>query len=145
MVDIGGTKKRIQRLMNVAEESYKKVSELLERMEKLQNDLETTSDQVDHIEYEVAEQRVLLEAIAEAQGLDVNELLGTSEPDEILQLDDEEGVVITTDAAADSGERGRQTDRGDGDDQSTVTEDEEAADQETAAEEEEGADEDDTN
>lgn len=128
MVDIGGTKKRIQRLMKVVEESYKKVNELLERMEKLQNDLETTSDQVDHIEYEVAEQRVLLEAIAEAQGLDVNELLGTSDSDEILQLDDEEGVVITRTDAADQGEGGEETDSGDSGDDSAEAVDEEGSD-----------------
>ena len=75
MVDIAGTKRKLQRLMKVAEESYKKMSELLEKMEKLQADLETTSEQVDHIEYDLAEQRVVLEAIAEENGLDVETLL----------------------------------------------------------------------
>ena len=78
-MDIAGTKRKIQRLMKVAEESYKKISELLERMERLQTDLETTSQQVDGIEYELAEQRVLLEALAEDEGIDVETLLAEAD------------------------------------------------------------------
>lgn len=74
-MDIAGTKKKIQRLSKVVEESYKKINELMERIQKLQQDLEVTSEQVDEIEYDLAEQRVLLEGLAEAQGLDVAELL----------------------------------------------------------------------
>jgi DNA anti-recombination protein RmuC len=78
-MDIAGTKKKVQRLIKVAEESYKKISELLERMERLQNDLETTSRQVDHMEYELAEQRVLLEALAEQRGVDVETVLAEAD------------------------------------------------------------------
>jgi len=74
-MDITGTKKKIQRATKVAEETYKKMNELMERMQKLQEDTETTSRQVDHMEYELAEQRVLLEALAESQGIDVDALL----------------------------------------------------------------------
>lgn len=74
-MDIAGTKKKIQRATKVAEESYKKMNEMMEKIQRLQEDLETTSHQVDHIEYELAEQRVLLEAIAREQGLDVEQLI----------------------------------------------------------------------
>jgi DNA anti-recombination protein RmuC len=74
-MDIAGTKQRVQRMIKVAEASYQKITELLERMEKLQNDLETTSHQVDHIEHDLAQQQVLLEALAEQQGLDPEQLL----------------------------------------------------------------------
>jgi hypothetical protein len=88
-MDIGGTKKRIQRLMKVAEQSYKKMNELLERIQLLQDDLETTSVQVDHIEYELAEQRALLESLAEQQGLDIEEVLANAELPEPPQEADE--------------------------------------------------------
>lgn len=74
-MDIAGTKKKIQRATKVAEESYKKMNEMMEKIQRLQEDLETTNQQVDHIEYELAEQRVLLEALAQQQGLDVAQLL----------------------------------------------------------------------
>lgn len=74
-MDIAGTKKKIQRATKVAEESYKKMNEMMEKIQLLQEDLETTSQQVDYIEYELAEQRVLLEALAQQQGVDVAQLL----------------------------------------------------------------------
>ncbi len=78
-MDIAGTKKKIQRATRVAEETYKKMNELLERIQKLQEDLETTSQQVDTIESELAEQRVLLEALAEGQGVDVETLVSEAD------------------------------------------------------------------
>jgi chromosome segregation ATPase len=78
-MDIAGTKKKIQRATKVAEESYKKMNEMLERMQGMEEDLQTTSDQVDYMEAELAEQRVLLEAIAEEQGLAVDEVLGDAD------------------------------------------------------------------
>lgn len=74
-MDIAGTKKKIQRLSKVAEESYKKMNELIERMQALQADVEETSAQVDEMEYSLAEQRAILEALAAEQGLDVEALL----------------------------------------------------------------------
>ena len=78
-MDIAGTKKKIQRATKIAEESYKKMNEMLERMQEMEQDLATTSSQVDHMEYELAEQRALLKAIAEQQGLDVTEVLDSAE------------------------------------------------------------------
>lgn len=78
-MDIAGTKRKIQRATKVAEESYKKMNEMLERMQGMEEDLQTTSDQVDYMEAELAEQRVLLEAIAEEQGLAVEEVLGDAD------------------------------------------------------------------
>lgn len=74
-MDIAGTKKKLQRMSKVAEESYKKMNEMMERMQKLQEDLETTSKQVDSIEYDLAEQRAIIEALAEEEDLDVEEIL----------------------------------------------------------------------
>ena len=78
-MDIAGTKRKLQRLAKVAEESYKKISKLMEQVERLQEDLETTSRQVDHIEYELAEQRVLLEALAEREGIDTEARLAEAD------------------------------------------------------------------
>lgn len=55
------------------------MNELLERVQGMQQDLETTSKQVDEIEYELAEQRVLLTAIAEQHDIDVDEALESAD------------------------------------------------------------------
>ena len=78
-MDITGTKNKIQRLSKIVEQSYKKINEMLERMQTLQEDLETTSEQVDEMETELARQRALLDAIAEQQGLDPEEVIAAAE------------------------------------------------------------------
>lgn len=75
MVDIAGTKQKVQRMVKVAEETYKKINEVIEKVETLQKDLATTSEQVDHMETELAEQRALLEALVHEQGVDVEAVL----------------------------------------------------------------------
>lgn len=91
-MDIAGTKEKLQRMVKIAEESYKKMNEMLEKIQKLQEDMETTSEQVNRIEYDVAEQRAILHALAEEQGLDIEEILEEADlPDpEGPETDDEE-------------------------------------------------------
>jgi DNA-binding transcriptional regulator GbsR (MarR family) len=94
-MDIAGTKKRIQRVVKVAEETYKKINEVIEQLEQLQEDLAKTSEQVDHIEMEQAEQRAVLKALAEQQSLDVEEIIdGVEYPERLLDEDED-----TTNAA----------------------------------------------
>jgi DNA anti-recombination protein RmuC len=101
-MDITGTKKKIQRASKIAEKSYKKMNELLERVQGMENDLETTSHQVDRMEYEMAEQRALIEAIATQQGLDVDDVLEEAdlpeppEADAETTADDEQPVQEAT-------------------------------------------------
>ncbi len=88
-MDIAGTKQKIQRVVKVGEETYKKINQVIEQVEQLREDLEKTSEQVDHIEREQAEQRALLESLAEEQGLDVDATLDDVEYPERLQEDNE--------------------------------------------------------
>lgn len=90
-MDIAGTKKKLQRMVKVAEESYKKINEVIEEIDQLQTDLATTSEQVDTIERDLIEQRALIEALAAEQGLDVEELLDSVEyPQHLLEDEAEE-------------------------------------------------------
>lgn len=88
-MDIGGTAKKIQTATKIAEESYKKMQAMTERMKDLQDDMETTSRQVDEMEYELAEQRALLEAVATEQGLDPGTILADADLPEPPQTDGE--------------------------------------------------------
>lgn len=95
-MDIAGTKKKIQRVVKVGEETYKKINEVIEKIEQLQQDLAKTSEQVDYIEREQAEQRALLEALAEEQNLDVAEIIDSVEYPERLT---EEAEDVESDAS----------------------------------------------
>lgn len=67
---LGSTAKKIQKVADVADKLYTKVNELKEQLDELRGTVEETNEQVDDLERELAEQRALLEALAEDQGLD---------------------------------------------------------------------------
>jgi predicted nuclease with TOPRIM domain len=72
---LGGTAKKLQKVMDAAEQLYSKMNEVIERLKSLESEVEHTSTQVDHLERDVAEQRALLDALAEQEGLDVTQIL----------------------------------------------------------------------
>ena len=76
---LGGTAKKLQKVTNAAEELYTKMNEVIGQLKDLQREVERTSEQVDHIEYDVAEQRAILEAIADAQDVDVEAVLDAAD------------------------------------------------------------------
>jgi len=67
---LGSTAKKIQKVADVADEVYTKVNELKAQLQELRETVEETNDEVDDLERELTEQRALLEAIAEQQGID---------------------------------------------------------------------------
>ncbi|MFC6976007.1 DUF5798 family protein [Halomicroarcula sp. GCM10025709] len=68
---LGSTAKKIQKVADIAEELYSKVNELKSQLQELRGTVEETNDRVDELDRELAEQRALLEAVAEEQGIDV--------------------------------------------------------------------------
>jgi methyl-accepting chemotaxis protein len=74
-----GTAKKLQKVANAAEELYGKMNEVIGRLTDLEAEVERTSAQVDQIEYELGEQRAILEAIADAQGLSVDEVIESAD------------------------------------------------------------------
>jgi len=68
---IGGAGKKISRMVDLAEELYERVNDLRSRMESMTETVEGTADRVERLEAELAEQRALVAAIAEEQGIDV--------------------------------------------------------------------------
>lgn len=92
-MDIAGTKQKLQRMMKIAEESYKKMNQMMEKIQRLQEDMTETSAQVDRMEYDMAEQRALLYALAEKEGLDIEAILEAADlpdPEEDGSEDDAE-------------------------------------------------------
>jgi len=68
---IGGAGKKISRMVDLAEELYERVNDLRARVESMTETVEGTADRVERLEAELAEQRALVAAIAEEQGVDV--------------------------------------------------------------------------
>jgi len=95
---LGGTAKKLKKVSNMAEDLYAKMNEVISSVQSLEEDLERTTEQVDHLDAEVAQQRALLEAIADEQGIDVETVLADLEDGESAESSaDADGA-----AAADS-------------------------------------------
>ncbi len=77
---LGGTAKKLQKVMDAAEQLYSKMNEVITELREVQSEVETTSEQVDRIKRDLAEQRALLEAVAEQQGIDVETVIDEAEP-----------------------------------------------------------------
>jgi uncharacterized protein YlxW (UPF0749 family) len=95
---LGDATKKIQKLSTLAEKLYKKVNELQERVEETTKTVNDTSDRVMNLESELTEQRALLEAIADENGIDVEDLeTDADDPgDESTPSDaDQDGVEST--------------------------------------------------
>jgi archaellum component FlaC len=72
---LGSTAKKIQRVADVADEVYTKVNELKTQLQDLRQTVEATSDRVDDVDRELAEQRAIVEALADQQGIDTAAVL----------------------------------------------------------------------
>ena len=101
---LGSTTKKIQRLGEVAEKLYELVIEMRQQVQELRERVEDTDERIHAIERNAREQRALIKAIAEEQGLDVEEIVADVEhpEDEETESGDEADVEDTDAENADS-------------------------------------------
>lgn len=99
---LGGTAKKLQKVVDAAEQLYSKMNEMIGELKELQSEVEITSQQVDRMERELAEQRALVEALAERQDVDVDEVLAAVEYPE-APGETEGDDATADDASADEG------------------------------------------
>lgn len=72
---LGGTAKKLQRMIDMAEQTYNRINEVREQLNGLRTTVEETGDRVESLEAEQREQRALLEALADEQGVDIDDAL----------------------------------------------------------------------
>lgn len=100
MVGLGDTTKKLQKLADTAEELFVKLNELRQQVQETRERVNATHDKVSELEHEQAEQRALLEALAEQQGVDVDQVLTEAAIEEaepaVTEVDEESEA---TDAA----------------------------------------------
>ena len=98
---LGSTAKKLQKVADMADDLYTKLNEQKEQLRELRSTVEETSDRVGAIDREQTEQRALLEAIAEEQGLDTDAILT-------------EAVIEDAEATAEGDQTGDDPTAGDG-------------------------------
>ncbi|MWV39128.1 DUF5798 family protein [Natrialba sp. INN-245] len=103
---LGSTAKKIQGLSDRAEAMYKQVQQLQKRIIGLEEEMDDTHETVKRLDHQLTEQRALLVAIAEEQGLDGEQILADAAIDEAeLEAEpDDEGDAAITEAEGESTE-----------------------------------------
>lgn len=105
MVGLGSTAQKLQTVAEQAEKLYKRMNKLREEVEQTQQAVNETNDRVVAVEDELAEQRAVLYAMAEKQGIDADAVaaevhIGEAEADEThesVESTDEESATTTDD------------------------------------------------
>lgn len=70
---LGSTAKKLQKVADMAEDLVGRLNELRDRVIRMEETVDETSNEVSNLQAELAEQRAILESIAEGQGIDVEE------------------------------------------------------------------------
>ncbi|MXR20788.1 DUF5798 family protein [Halobacterium bonnevillei] len=71
----GSTAKKLQKVTEMADKLYERFEKLREQVNDLTDTVEETNDRVTDLEVELAEQRALVEALADHQGVDVDAVI----------------------------------------------------------------------
>jgi uncharacterized coiled-coil DUF342 family protein len=95
MVGLGDTKQKIQNMIDTAEKLYAKMNEVRNDVDELRSRVEQTSDQVDSMSHELAEQRAVIEALAEREGVDVDQVIADAVIEDAEEAADGAGDVAT--------------------------------------------------
>ena len=77
----GSTAKKLQKITEVADKLQDRFEHLREQVSDLSDTVEDTHERVESVETELAEQRELLEAVAESEGIDVDGVVTTDSGD----------------------------------------------------------------
>ena len=97
---LGGTAKKVQKLADTAETLYEQLKDLQRRMVNLEESVDESTERLDRLEKETEKQRLILEAIASDQGVDVETLLAESAIEEAEPVEEETETAATGDSAA---------------------------------------------
>lgn len=96
---LGSTAKTIQRVADMGEKVYSRLNDVRDQLTELRSTVQTTDERVAQLEFELVEQRAILDAVAEQQGVDVESVIAESHIDEAEGVDQ---APATDDDAADS-------------------------------------------
>jgi len=75
----GSTAKKLQQVVDVADELYAKINDLKSDLSAIRDTIDQTNERVGKLETELASQRELLEAVAEAEGVDIEKFQNETE------------------------------------------------------------------
>ncbi len=88
---LGGATKKLQMVADMGEELYSRINELREQILEMRETVQETNRRVSAVENKLDGQAAILEALAEKEGIDIDELLTETAIEEAEAEDD--GVI----------------------------------------------------
>ncbi|KDE59562.1 hypothetical protein EL22_20320 [Halostagnicola sp. A56] len=100
---LGSTAKKVQTISDMAEKMYKQVQQIQQRIINLEEEVDDTHATTEELDRQLTEQRELLLAIAEEQGIDGEAVLADVAIDDAeadSETDTEQAASVSTDGSA---------------------------------------------
>ncbi|WP_435066989.1 DUF5798 family protein [Haloplanus sp. C73] len=88
----GSTAKKLQQVTDMAEDVYTRLNQLREQVSETRETVEETKTRVEEMDHELAEQRALVEALAEQQDIDIDAVTADAhvvDAEAVAESDDE--------------------------------------------------------
>jgi DNA anti-recombination protein RmuC len=101
---LGGTAKKLQKVADMGEELYKRINDLRAQVAEMRETVTATHERVDRLESEVAEQRAILGALAEAEGIDLDAVVAEAHISEAEAAAGDDAGTTESTATADATE-----------------------------------------
>lgn len=99
---LGGATKKLQKVADMGEELYRRINELREQLLEVHETVKETDKRVAALENKVDGQAAILEALAEAEGIDVDELLTEAAIEEAEPPEPDGGDEAVSDSIPDA-------------------------------------------
>ncbi|MDL5360378.1 DUF5798 family protein [Halalkalicoccus sp. NIPERK01] len=103
---LGSTTKKLQMMADKAEQLYAQLNEVKRQLEDLRAKVDTTHDTVSDLEIRHEQNRALLEALAEQQGIDVERVLTEASIEDVEEPGPAPDGVGSEDVPGEPGEPG---------------------------------------
>ncbi|WP_336136447.1 DUF5798 family protein [Natronomonas amylolytica] len=110
---LGGATKKLQKVADMGDELYSRINELREQIIEMRETVQDTNQRVDALENKLDQQGAILEALAEKEDINVDELLTEVAIEEaepaVTEADGDDGTAVAdaesgSSSGADSGE-----------------------------------------
>lgn len=95
---LGGATKKLQKVADMGEELYAKMNEITEQIVEMRETVRDTNERVATLENKLDQQSAIIEALAEKEGIDVDEILTD------VAIEEAEPVEPDEDETADDGD-----------------------------------------
>jgi DNA anti-recombination protein RmuC len=99
---LGSTAKKLQKVTDIAEKLFKRINKMRQEIAAVQKSVDATETDTAELRRELAETRAIVEAVADAEGIDTEDVLDEVEHPETFG----ETAAERAEAAAEDGENG---------------------------------------